>query len=177
MHHSFLEYFGAIGLSLDLQNVDLEQLVLLPRWHEILTLLAGIIGEDDDVAPVLRRFLQSNSQKLKPDIDAKLLTFAIDCALECEVPSEGAQRLISESIADCVRNGPARRDPWVRSEIGLRLRRLFEVCGEGLFDALLAKLISDPTDDVAAGGTALAGYAFVSRGGLARSGERHQSGL
>lgn len=160
MHHSFLEYFGAIGLSLDLQNVDLEKLVLLPRWHEILTLLAGIIGEDDDVAPVLRRFLHSKAQNPKSDIDAKLLTFAIDCALECEVPSEGAQRLISESVTDCAKNGPARRDPWVRAELGLRLGQLLEVCGEGLFDEVLARLASNPTKDVAAAGIALAGYAL-----------------
>jgi len=160
MHHSFLEYFGAIGLSLDIQNVDLEELVLLPRWHEILTLLAGIIGEDHDVAPVLRRFLTSNGKNKTPDIDAKLLTFAIDCALECEVPSEGAQRLISESITDCVKNGPAQRDPWVRSEIGLRLRQLLEACGEGIFDSLLATLASDPMENVAAAGIALAGYAL-----------------
>ena len=160
MHHSFLEYFGAIGLALNLQEFDLEQLVLLPRWHEILTLLAGIIGEDADVAPVLRRFLKPKSQQLKPDIDAKLLTFAIDCALECDVPSEGAQRLIAESISECVKGGPAQRDPWVQSEIGLRLRQLLEVCGEGIFDSLLANLVSDPSEEVAAAGIALAGYAL-----------------
>lgn len=160
MHHSFLEYFAAIGLSLDIQNVDLEKLVLLPRWHEILTLLAGIIGENHDVAPVLRRFLTSNCKTPPPDIDAKLLTFAIDCALECEVPSEGAQRLISESITDCVKNGPAQRDPWVRSEIGLRLRQLLDACGEGIFDSLLERLVSDPVENVAAAGIALAGYAL-----------------
>jgi hypothetical protein len=160
MHHSFLEYFGAIGLSLDLHNVDLEELVLLPRWHEILTLLAGIIGEDADVAPVLRRFLKSKNKNLNPDIDAKLLMFAIDCALECEIPCEGAQRLIAESITECVKYGPAQRDPWVRSEIGLRLRQLFEVCGDGLFDTLLATLSCDPNKDIAAAGIALTGYAL-----------------
>jgi hypothetical protein len=167
MHHSFLEYFGAIGLSLDLQNVDLEQLVLVPRWHEILTLLAGIIGENADVAPVLRRFLKPHSQHSKPDIDAKLLTFAIDCALECEVPSEGAQRLISDSISDCIKDGPARRDPWVRSEIGLRLRKLFEVCGEGVFDSLLVKIVSELDEDVAAAGIALTGY-VLSQGSVSQ---------
>lgn len=160
MHHSFLEYFGAIGLSLDIHNVNLEELVLQPRWHEILTLLAGIIGENNDVAPVLRRFLTSNNKKESPDIDAKLLTFSIDCALECEVPSEGAQRLICESIANCVKHGPALRDPWVQSEIGLRLQQLREACGEGLFDSLLTTLASDPLDTVAAAGIALAGYAL-----------------
>ena len=48
MHHSFLEYFAAIGLSRELDTFEIEHLVAQPRWREILTLLAGIIGENGE---------------------------------------------------------------------------------------------------------------------------------
>ena len=160
MHHSFLEYFAAIGLSRELEHTDISDLVREPRWREILTLLAGIIGESEDVSPIIKRFLMSGSSE--HDVDAKLLLFAIDCALECEVPSEAAQRLISSSIKTCLMNGPGRLDPWVRTEIGQRLDYILEVCGGSEFDGMLANLMESDDEAVSAAAIDLVGHACAN---------------
>ena len=157
MHHSFLEYFAAIGLSKDLETIDVGSLVTEPRWHEILTLLAGIIGENEDVAPIIARFMSPHSSER--DFDARALLFAIDCALECDIPSEAAQRLLRDNIYASLSTGSARLDPWVRSEIGLRLRLLLNVCGSSDYDMMLAKLVGSTDEAVSAAALDLIGYA------------------
>lgn len=159
MHHSFLEYFAAIGLSRELDSlVDIGELVREPRWREILTLLAGIIGENSDVSPIIKRFISSGNPA-EPDVDAKLLLFAIDCALECEVPSEAAQRILSNSIKECLVSGPGRLDPWVRKEIGQRLNYLLSVCGGSEFNNMIAGLIAAGDEHVSAATIEVIGYA------------------
>jgi calcineurin-like phosphoesterase family protein len=157
MHHSFMEYFAAVGLSRELDKCDVAALVTQPRWMEILTLLAGIIGESEDIAPILARFVGNGSNF--GDVDAKFLIFALDCALECEVPSEAAIRLLSASIIKCVESGPARSDPWVRSEIGQRLAQLIAACGFVSFEGTIIGLIRSGAADVCGAAIALAAYA------------------
>jgi predicted phosphodiesterase len=157
MHHSFLEYFAAVGLSRELSRADIKMLVNEPRWREILTLLAGIIGENEDISPTIRRFLECRSAG--HDVDARVLLFAIDCAMECEVPSEAAQRLLAAHIKECLTEGAGRLDPWVRTEIGTRLNVLVEVCGGSEFDSMLADLIRSDDEAVSAAAVEVAGYA------------------
>ncbi len=159
MHHSFLEYFAAIGLSRELEQTNLEMLVREPRWREILTLLAGIIGENEDVSPIIKRFLDSNLSE--HDVDAKLLLFAIDCALECEVPSESAQRLLAVNIKNCLQNGAGRLDSWVRAEIGKRMAQLTRMCGGSEFDVMLAKLMQEGDEAVSAAAVDVVGYVYA----------------
>ncbi len=156
MHHSFLEYFAAIGLSLDLQNIRIGELVYEPRWREILTLLSGIVGENADIAPILLTFLQSTTAN---DVEAKMLLFSMDCALESEIPSESAQRLIAKALVDSVKTGAAKTDPWVRAEIGHRLAALFESCGTTTFTDALVPLITSGSGDESAAAIQIAGYA------------------
>ncbi len=160
MHHSFLEYFAALGLSRELTDLNILSLVNEPRWHEVLTLLAGIIGEHEDIAPTLSRILADDA--VAHDIDAKLLTFAMDCALECEVPSEAAQRLIARAIKRCLLSGAARLDPWVRSEIGQRVAQLFSACGGKELDDLIIELILQGDEQAASATVELMSYAFAS---------------
>ncbi len=155
MHHSFMEYFAAVGLNRELEKLDLPMLVTQTRWLEILTLLAGIIGESEDIAPVLGRIIGDGSKF--GEVDAKLLIFAIDCALECEVPSEAAVRLLSGSVKLCLQKGPAKCDAWVRSEIGRRFEELVAACGLTAFEGFFVDLLSDPNIDSCA-----ASIAFVS---------------
>lgn len=157
MHHSFMEYFAAVGLSRELDNCDVASLVTQPRWIEILTLLAGIIGESEDIAPVLVRFVGDGTSF--GDVDARFLIFALDCALECEVPSEAAIRLLSVSISKCVELGPARSDPWVRSEIGQRLSQLIDACGITSFEGTIESLIRCAESDICASAISLTGFA------------------
>jgi len=157
MHHSFMEYFAAVALSRELDSCDVSALVTEPRWIEILTLLGGIIGERTDIAPVLSRFVGDGTHF--GDVDARYVLFALDCALECEVPSEAAIKLLLKAISACVEQGPARSDPWVRSELGHRMAQLIASCGEGLFEPILVQLIRNSNGDTSAAGISLAGYA------------------
>lgn len=157
MHHSFMEYFAAVGLSRDIETLDVVSLITQPRWIEILTLLAGIIGESKDIAPVLTKFIKDGTQF--GEVDAKLLLFAIDCALECDIPSEAAIRLLASSICKCIENGPAKCDPWIRSEIGHRLSQLISSCGFSSFESTIAMLIRNNDTDICAAGLSLSGYA------------------
>src|SRR5204862_6705172 len=53
MHHSFLEFYAEHGL-LDPANRDrLSQVARVPRWRDVLTLAAGILGENADVYPLI----------------------------------------------------------------------------------------------------------------------------
>lgn len=160
MHHSFLEYFAAIGLSRELESMDIGPFVREPRWREILTLLAGIIGENEDISPIIKRFLVSGASEI--DVDAKLLLFAIDCALECEVPSESSQRLLSKTIKECLSHGSGRLDPWVRSEIGQRLEYLLKVCGGSEFDNMISGLIRSDDENISAAAIDFAGHVCCS---------------
>lgn len=82
--------------------------------------------------------------------------------MECEVPSEAAQRLLSTGIKKCLSQGSGRLDPWVRAEIGKRLGLLLSVCGGSEFDNMLAKMISDGDESVSAAAIDIAGYAYGS---------------
>ena len=157
MHHSFLEYYAAIYLSLHIDTIDIANLVTQPRWHEILTLFAGTIGDKSDIAPVLVRILDAGTDLSQ--IDAKLLIFAIDCALECQVPSEAAQQLLAQALKKCIEGGAARFDPWVRSEIGRRLGLLLASCGGGILENALVDFIKSTNPEIAAASIEIAGYA------------------
>ena len=154
MHHSFLEYYAAVALSLDLENVDIAILVNQPRWHEVLTLLAGIIGENADIAPILTKILSSPSDV--SHIDAKLLLFALDCTLECDVPSEASQQILGHAIASCLSDGPGRVDPWVRAELGQRLGNLLLSCGGGHFEDSLCRGVAAPDPETCSASIAVA---------------------
>lgn len=161
MHHSFMEYFAAVGLSRELDNLDLKQLVKQPRWLEILTLLAGIIGESADVAPILTRIIGDGGEF--GDVDANYLIFAMDCALECDVPSEAALQLVLKSVELCIEKGPARCDAWVRSEIGQRLEQLVTSCGLSAFEEVFCRLIRSADPDACAAAISL--VSFACKGG------------
>jgi len=155
MHHSFLEYFAAVGLAANLDNENIDELVNEQRWYEILTLLSGIIGDQNDVAPILERIL--NAKCIGCEANGRLLLFAMDCALECDVPSEVAQRLIGQGIKKCIETEAGRVDPWIRLEIGKKLARLLENCGGGEFDMVLANMIVSEDLSIAAAAISLVG--------------------
>lgn len=157
MHHSFMEYFAAVGLSRDLDKVNVAPLVNQPRWAEILTLLAGLIGETEDVAPILARFIGPDGSRYG-DVDANQLLFSLDCALECEVPSEAAIRLLMLSIHKCLERGPGRADPWVRSQIGQRLSQLIASCGISAFEGALAGFVGATDADLCAAAIGLVAH-------------------
>lgn len=125
MHHSFFEYYAAVGL---LQTSDylerLPDLCLSPKWHEVLLLASGMIGDSSEVTPVVERLVGVRS-----DVEALTLQsflFAFDCALEVDVPSESVQAMLLDRIALAVEDGSLRYDVALREQVGRGLQRLWE---------------------------------------------------
>jgi hypothetical protein len=105
----------------------------------------------------LSQFLRASTAAT--GVDAKLLLFAMDCALESEVPSEAAQRLLAKALGEAIRSGAARIDPWVRAELGRRLSALFVSCGAIEFEKVLAAFVESGTADESAAAIRVVGYA------------------
>ena len=122
MHYSFLEYYAAIGLLSRDFHSEVPNLVNNPRWREILTLMFGILSEQQDITDLLTRISQEKSDA--DTITKKRLVFSLDCALECDVPPERAQRYLMDLIEDSITNGPTRISLELRIEIAKRLSQL-----------------------------------------------------
>lgn len=159
MHHSFLEYFAAWALCKDFESLDLKQIVREPRWHEVLTLVAGIVGESKDAAPVIRRILESPS--LTDCVDSRDLLFAMECALESDVPSEGAVRAISSAVCSCLLGGACRVDRSVNERVGDRLGLIWVSAGGSVFEVMLLELLESKDDDVVAAASRMIGCALA----------------
>lgn len=149
MHHSFMEYFAAVSLSKELDETDVLSLVTKPRWIEILTLLAGIIGENEDITHILKRFIGEDGANFG-EIDARYLIFALDCALECEVPSEATISLLGTSLVKCIKSGLAQVDSFVRDELGQKVAQLADSCGISGFEPHFLELLEDHNPNVCA---------------------------
>ncbi|MCY3841442.1 MAG: metallophosphoesterase, partial [Gammaproteobacteria bacterium] len=109
MHHSFLEYYTALGLLED--DADIEEAfayALTPRWSEIVTLMFGILDEQIDVTERLR---QLGTRQTDSDIiTVRRLAIALDCALECDVPPEAAQLYLANEVNAIMAEGPGLYD-------------------------------------------------------------------
>ncbi|MES9905807.1 MAG: metallophosphoesterase [Sedimenticola sp.] len=144
MHYSFLEYYAAIGLLHQEFQHEVPRLVKNPRWREILTLMFGILSEQKDITDLLARISQEQSNADK--ITKKRLVFSMDCALECDVPPERAQKLLMNLIVDAIISGPARISLELRIEIAKRLSQLLLNTGSPYIIARLIQgmLHNDP---------------------------------
>ncbi|MDF1752770.1 MAG: metallophosphoesterase [Verrucomicrobiales bacterium] len=160
IHHSFLEYFAAWALCSEFESIDLHHLVREPRWHEVLTLVAGIVGESEDAAPVIKKILDTPSPA--DCVDARDLIFAMDCALESDVPSEGAVRVLSNAIRSCLTNGACRVDSKVRENVAERLGILWISSGGSTFETMLLELLDSTDNTVVAATITLIGHAFAN---------------
>lgn len=114
MHHSFLEYFAAIGLSRELEDIDLGTLVNEPRWREILTLLAGIIGESKDVTQQLTDFLSRDPWNMIWMLNCCSSRLIVHWNVKC---LQSQQRLLAAKVKQCLYSGSGRLD----SGSGLKL--------------------------------------------------------
>ncbi len=139
MHYSFLEYYAALGLYGTDFLGDLPKLARQPRWREILTLLAGIVSDQDDSSPFVERLLADQDPSEK--VTLEMVLFAFDCALECDVPPEHTQRLLLAEVDAAMRSGSALYDADLRRSIGHRLDRLFSTTSsEQIVDFLASGL-------------------------------------
>lgn len=125
MHHSFLEYYTALGLLEDDSNIDEAfAYALTPRWSEIVTLMFGILGEQTDVT---RRLKDLGARQDDSDtITAGRLVIAFDCALECDVPPEAAQVYLADEVHASMSEGAGLYVSDVRDILAERISALLE---------------------------------------------------
>ena len=134
MHYSFLEYYSAAGLlSRDFQSA-VSAVAANPRWRDVITLLFGILSEQSDITPLLRKLLLDTSPA--EEITKYKLLLGLDCASECDVPPEESQDLLAEAIYEAVANGPARFSVTLREEIARKLEYFVDGAGPRIVRAV-----------------------------------------
>ena len=149
MHHSFLEYYTALGLIEQEQYIEQAFfLALTPRWSEIVTLMFGILGEHTDVT---ERLSQLGEHREDADsITAGRTLIAFDCALECDVPPEAAQQYLAQKVHTLMSDGSGLYVSDVREELATRIRLLLESAESQLLKDTLLRGVADSNPDVAA---------------------------
>lgn len=160
MHHSFLEYYAAMGLYLDGGVQRVEKIIRQPRWRDIITLFAGILSDIDDITPLIKSIL--NQATAAERITGEFLLCAFDCVLECDVPSDATQQVLLSAISESISRGVAKWDPNIRAELGERLNRLLDSSGSPQVVNFLVNGIQDKNKFVASAYIEMLGYAFAS---------------
>lgn len=122
MHHSFLEYYAAEGLKCSLNLEEIVALSRQPRWHEAITLLAGLLADQGDVSELVSHLLQNSGTEETVTLERLLLAF--DCALESDVPPERTQELLLSETRRVCESGPLPDDDELLAAFGERMGRL-----------------------------------------------------
>lgn len=148
MHYSFLEYYAAVGfLDRDYQN-EAPCEIQNSRWNDVITLMFGILSEQHDITNFLSSILRDRSESDK--ITSKGLLVGFDCALECDVPPEAAQKLIVNKTSSIMENGAARVSLDLRIDIAKRLSQLLQATGSAYIESFLLNGMSNKVACVAA---------------------------
>lgn len=137
MHHSFLEYYAAAGL---MQKDFLAKVSILARghrWHDVATLLVGLLSEQSDVTPLIKRILDCEDTS---GVSLYPLLLALDGAAECDVPPRATQEVLAKAVFDGVSQGSARHSSELRSEISERVATLLTGGSQHFASALLRGL-------------------------------------
>ena len=149
MHHSFLEYYTALGLVEEEMHIDQAfSHALTPRWTEIVTLMFGILGEHTDITERLKKVGEQNDDS--DSITAGRVLIAFDCALECDVPPEAAQQYLSQEIQSLMSDGSGLYVADVRENLALRIKSLLESTDSQPMKATLLNGIAIDNPEVAA---------------------------
>jgi hypothetical protein len=156
MHHSFLEYYAAVGLVGERPLELLPQLAETRRWREVVSLAAGLVGDQADVAPLIEQLLVA--RKPIDEVTQSHLLFGFDCALECDVPPEKAQLALAAAVADSMCRGAGRVDAGFRRELAERLARLWEATGSSPILQCLSRGLASDDGRVAAAYADLVGF-------------------
>lgn len=157
MHHSFLEYYGAQGLKASSELSQIPALATQPRWREVILIFAGLLGDEGDVSDLIAALLDHRPPG--DEITLEQLLFAFDCVLESEVPPDRAQRLLFKALSDSLREGAARYDDDLRSEIGRRVARFAASTPSDQLDAFLINGLEDKDAFTCAAFVDVLGYA------------------
>ena len=150
MHHSFLEYYTALGFIEEGDAVTtVAPFALLTRWYEIVTLMFGILSEQTDITPGIEALCKPQTDS--DAITASRIELALDCAMECDVPPEATQALLARELHHVLSKGAGLFVSEVRETLAGKVRTLLETTGSRrLTEALLEGINSDDPEVVAA---------------------------
>lgn len=124
MHHSFLEYYAAIGLSATEYQTEIPAMSRIPRWREIITLLAGIVSDNGDATPIITSLLSVKDSYEGLVHESTIL--ALDCVLEGDTPPERVLLGIIARINESMTSGTMVHDQWMREQVGHRIGRILQ---------------------------------------------------
>ncbi len=155
LHHSFLEYYAAVGF-LETGTLDtLPAVATNPRWREVIAVISGLLADQSDSTKLIRTLIGPVDDGDKITLDR--LYFAFDCALEADVPTEETQQLLADAVADAMA-GPGLVDQSVRTELADRIGRLLAASGSPSLNTLLAEKVTSADKNVVAAYVDLIGY-------------------
>lgn len=139
MHYSFLEYYAAAGLLSNDYMHTVPELSGNPRWRDVITLLFGVLSEQSDITPLIRKVLSDESANETVSQHKTLL--ALDCASECDIPPESSQDLLAVAIYRTLSKGAGRYSPSLRSELAVKLEVHLQEIGSRIGDAIAQGLL------------------------------------
>lgn len=123
MHYSFAEYYAAIGLLQQWDTSSVFSLARDGRWRDVITLLAGINGEIADPHSLIEGIM--DHRRSTDSVTLAHLVLALDCAIECDVPSERTLLALLAEARNALASGSLSIDAGLRFEVGQRLGRLY----------------------------------------------------
>ena len=149
MHHSFLEYYTALGFIEEGSGIRaVAPFALRTRWHEIVTLMFGILSEHTDITEGIR--ILCEDQSVSDSITATRLELAFDCAMECDVPPEATQTLLGEQLHRVISNGAGLLVGEVRVDLATKICTLLETTGSRAIKGTLLAGLSSEDPEIAA---------------------------
>lgn len=157
MHHSFLEYYAAVGFIKEPEYLENASLVVLsPRWREVVTLMFGLLSEQGDISEFLREIAKERDPA--DIITGSRLSVALDCALECDVPPLQAQHLLGELLETALTMGAGSVVADARAALAVKVQELIQNTGSIPIKDSLIRGIESADERIAA-----ANIDFVAR--------------
>ena len=149
MHHSFLEYYTALGFIEEGDGIRVvAPFALLTRWYEIVTLMFGILGEQTDITHGIKILCEQQSES--DFITTSRIALAFDCAMECDVPPEATQIFLADELHKILSKGAGIFVSDVREDLARKVRILLENTGSKPIKKLLLGGIASDDAEVAA---------------------------
>ena len=135
MHHSFLEYYAAVGfLARDFES-DMYALATHPHWRDVVTLMFGLWSEHQDITPLMDRLFDESSEL--ESITSETLFVALECALECDVPPQGTQSILAQRLASSLECGALKYSEHLRASAARLVGQLIDAAGIDQFAPVL----------------------------------------
>ena len=148
MHYSFQEYYAAVGFLANDFEEQVPRLATNPHWRDVITLLFGILSEQCDVTSLLRKLIEFESDT--EPITQERMILAFDCALECDIPPNETQRMLSRQVEQSLAEGALKHSEFLREKVAGLVDQLIAAAGMGVFEEMLVVGVGAEDGTVAA---------------------------